>query len=192
MWERKVKWRVSREGADNPLMLKENYQSASLNKDRLMKEFMKQELAGTLVKMSPSEVRAMYKQRMHVAALALLEQGSDSWRVVHDGTHEIAVNNRVKVRDQISAPIGETWRQSCGLKRSLAHSSPWSSTLPRRIVKFPWLNRTEAFKPASPTPKSTRFGSTRYALSESVPSLTGGESRALSRQDSPLLADPRR
>jgi hypothetical protein len=89
-----------------PLKLKENYQSALLNKGRLMKEFMKQEQAGTFVKMSPSEARAKYKQRLHVAALATLEQGSDSWRIVHDGTHGIAVINRVKVRDQISAPTG--------------------------------------------------------------------------------------
>ena len=55
--------------------------------------------------------RATFPDRVFIAALAVLKQDEDSWRIVHDGTHVILVNNRIRIRDQIRRRP-RTWRRT--------------------------------------------------------------------------------
>ena len=51
-----------------------------------------------------AEARQTWGERLHVAALAALAKGDDSFRILHDGTHKVRVNPQIRVRDQARTP----------------------------------------------------------------------------------------
>ena len=85
---------------------KDNYTSAVDHKQKLLEDFEAQRKLGMFHTTSLAEAREEFGSNLHIAALAMLEQGEDSFRTVHDGTHGVAVNPRSKVRDQHTSPLG--------------------------------------------------------------------------------------
>ena len=107
VYDRKVKWRNRLDPGEEPTPEKENYRSALDNISFLRKEFESQRAAGMFEVTTESEARKEYGDRLFVAALAAIEQGPDSFRIVHDGTHGVCVNNRIRVRDQTTSPLAQ-------------------------------------------------------------------------------------
>ena len=50
------------------------------------------------------KARARYGRTFAVASLGAIEKKDGSYRVIHDGTHGVAVNAAIKIRDQLRSP----------------------------------------------------------------------------------------
>ena len=65
--------------------------------------FLEEARMGWMIEMSDSEARESFGEDLLIASLGAVEE-KDKVRVVHDGTHHVHVNNRIKVRDQLRCP----------------------------------------------------------------------------------------
>ena len=102
VFEAKVKWKAYEEV---PLPTdKENYTSAKDDAPVLQKQFRKEEALGAMVEVEEAWARERYGEEFRLAALAALEKSDKSFRVVHDGTHGVGVNSKIKVLDQLRYP----------------------------------------------------------------------------------------
>ena len=104
VFERKMRWRrYEEEGAEWGLD-RENYLSAKTHAAEVQSQFQEEEKLGAMVEMDVSEAKARYGNRLAVASLGAIEKKNGTYRVVHDGTHGIGINPRIKVRDQLKSP----------------------------------------------------------------------------------------
>eukprot|EP00435_Cladocopium_sp_Y103_P017512 s3945_g4.t1 len=70
----------------------------------VQRQFRKEESLGAMEEMEEEEARQCYGDGLKIAALAALEKSDSSFRVVHDATHNVGVNSRIKVQDQLRYP----------------------------------------------------------------------------------------
>ena len=104
VFERKMRWRrYEEEGAEWGLD-RENYLSAKTHAAEVQSQFQEEEKLGAMVEMDVSEAKARYGNRLAVASLGAIEKKNGTYRVVHDGTHGIGINPRIKVSDQLKSP----------------------------------------------------------------------------------------
>ena len=92
VFEAKVKWR------------KYDPTSAVENASAVQQQFRKEQEMGAMVEVEELDARKEYGDRLRVAALAALEKSDHSFRVVHDATHGVGVNSKIKVEDQLRYP----------------------------------------------------------------------------------------
>lgn len=64
---------------------------------------MEESKLGAMVEMRWEEARERFPDLV-VASLGAIEKKDGSYRVIHDGTHGIKVNSRIRVRDQLRNP----------------------------------------------------------------------------------------
>eukprot|EP00435_Cladocopium_sp_Y103_P023419 s974_g5.t1 len=83
---------------------KENYTSAKDNATAVQLQFRKEEALGAMKEVEEEEARKQFGESLKIAALAALEKSDNSFRVVHDATHNVGVNSRIKVQDQLRYP----------------------------------------------------------------------------------------
>ena len=57
-----------------------------------------------MVLMTYAQAKSLYGDRLNIGALGLVDEGGDKFRLIHDGTHLILVNNRIRPRDLVSSP----------------------------------------------------------------------------------------
>ena len=57
-----------------------------------------------MVEVTTQEAQRHFGDKLAVASLGAIEKKDGSYRVVHDGTHGIAVNSAMHVRDQLRSP----------------------------------------------------------------------------------------
>ena len=103
----KQKWRLPELPEDEANwgeVVRDNYVSASDNLDQLRKEIMEELQACRMVKMTLAEARKEFGEKLSVASLALIQEGPDKWRLIHDGTHGVLVNNRIRPLDRADSP----------------------------------------------------------------------------------------
>jgi len=99
-----MRWRrYEEEGAEWGLD-RENYLSAKTHAAEVQSQFQEEEKLGAMVEMDVSEAKARYGNRLAIASLGAIEKKNGTYRVVHDGTHGIGINPRIKVRDQLKSP----------------------------------------------------------------------------------------
>jgi hypothetical protein len=115
VWPRKTRWNVKDSKASAPQRWAENYRSALGQIDLIKRKFTEQRESKQLIQMTFREARARWGDRLFVAAIAALEQGPESWRIVHDGTHYVMVNAGIVVRDQVLMPM------ACDIRAIMAY-----------------------------------------------------------------------
>ena len=75
-----------------------------------------------MVEMSDEEALKKYGNDLYLAGFGVVEE-KDKVRIVHDGTHGVGVNNRIKVRDQVKSPtageIRSLMREKHGQRRGV-------------------------------------------------------------------------
>ena len=105
VFEKKTTWRrYEEEDRCGESSWKENYKSASENAKGIRKQFEEEESLGMLVRVSRADAEAEWGDKLAIAGLAAIAKGEDSWRVIHDGTHAVKVNPKIKVRDLVRYP----------------------------------------------------------------------------------------
>ncbi|CAE7746198.1 unnamed protein product, partial [Symbiodinium necroappetens] len=104
VFERKTKWRkypeeCLAEGCD-----RENYLSAKEHALEVQQQFLAEAEEEAMIEVPTAEALASYGSKLSVASLGAIEKKDGSCRVVHDGTHGVNVNARIKLRDQLRNP----------------------------------------------------------------------------------------
>ena len=97
VFEEKGKWRLADDvgpGTDTT----DNYKSVAPHVDKVRALFREEAALGWMVELPEAEARAIYKDRLAIAALGVVEE-LDKIRVVHDGSHKVHVNHRIRVKD---------------------------------------------------------------------------------------------
>ena len=102
VFEEKKSWRLPEE-FDDPTLEYGNYKSVAPHVDRIRTLFKEEAAHGWMEEMSDAEARKQFGKDLLVASLGAVEE-KDKVRVVHDGTHHVHVNNRIRVRDQLRCP----------------------------------------------------------------------------------------
>ncbi|CAE7879439.1 unnamed protein product, partial [Symbiodinium necroappetens] len=87
----------------DPSML--NYRSAELNAEQLEAKFREDERAGLMVCTTEAEARRIYgATSVLIAAMGAVTKASGDVRPLHDGTHGINLNNKIKILDKLQVP----------------------------------------------------------------------------------------
>ena len=120
VFERKTKFRKY----DETEFLAEvsNYKSAAGAKMSavLEQQFISEETLGMMYKTSLAAAKRDFKD-LRIAAQGAIEKGDDSWRILHDATHHVRVNNETTIRDQIRMPAAADARSI--MQESAEHDS---------------------------------------------------------------------
>ena len=102
VFDQKTKWALDEdfEGAHAEV---ENYRSLHGYEADVKRLFEEEARLGWMKEMTDEQAQKEYGQNLHVAGLAVVVE-RDKFRVVHDGTHGVKVNPRIRVQDQAKSP----------------------------------------------------------------------------------------
>ena len=106
IFEEQLRWNLEGEDWGEAVWQKSNYVSAEEH-ERYLVEHLEQEVSeGLMVKMSEEEFIRTFGHNRAVAALAVLveDELTGKRRVIHDGTHGVKVNHRIRCRDKVRMP----------------------------------------------------------------------------------------
>lgn len=102
VFEEKTKWRLD-EIDDPGVAERPNYKSVEPHLEAVEKLFREEQVLGWMIEMTDAQAKAEYGDRLHIAALAVVEEPGKI-RVVHDGSNAVLVNHKIRPRDQTRAP----------------------------------------------------------------------------------------
>ena len=106
VFEAKKKWRLDYEPPEKVSEVwAKNYKTADDNKKALKEKVEEDLVSGRLVRMTYAQAKAIYGDRLLIGALGMVDEGQDRFRLIHDGTHVILVNNRIRPRDLVASPL---------------------------------------------------------------------------------------
>lgn len=83
---------------------RDNYISVKNNKKAVRDQFELEEELEAMAKMPEDKAIQQLGPGLVVAAVGAIEKADSSFRVIHDGTHDVKVNNRIVVRDLCGNP----------------------------------------------------------------------------------------
>ena len=73
--------------------------------DVLEKQFLEEEKLGMCFRTSDEEAKRRWPgKKLRVASIGAIEKSDDTFRIIHDGTHGIRVNNDARMRDRLRLP----------------------------------------------------------------------------------------
>ena len=103
VFSRKVRWRKYDDSEAQHI--KENYSTVTDNVPVLREQFEQDAQEGMMCRLHLDEAKIRWPHdRLRIAALGSIQKGDDSFRILHDGTHGVQVNNAIRQRDQINQP----------------------------------------------------------------------------------------
>jgi hypothetical protein len=80
----------------------DNYTSAKDAGGALRKQFLEEADLGMMFEIPLSEAREKYPgDSLRIAAQGAIEKSDDTFRILHDGTHGVRINNEIRVLDQL-------------------------------------------------------------------------------------------
>ena len=82
-----------------------NYGSARERSKALSAKIKEDLISGRMIRITYGEAKRIYGEKLLIGALGMIEEGPETFRLIHDGTHWILMNNRVIVLDQVSSPM---------------------------------------------------------------------------------------
>ena len=82
-----------------------NYATAELSSEELEAHFRKDELLGRMLPTTLAEAKMEYgEEAVLIAAMGAIQKPDGSVRPLHDGTHGIGLNNKIKILDRLEVP----------------------------------------------------------------------------------------
>ena len=103
VFERRRKWR----NLDETPFIRDfaNYRSAEDVLNTLEAQFEEEEKLGMRFKALETDLKKEYPgDLLRIAGLGAIQKGDSTFRIIHDGTHGVRVNNETQPRDQIRMP----------------------------------------------------------------------------------------
>jgi hypothetical protein len=104
MFEEQTEWRLEEDPSQQPLPSVDNYVSAELHADYVYEFFETEIKEGLMGKMKEKDFFETFGQHTAVAALAVLVEKNEKKRIIHDATHGVRVNHRIRCRDKQRMP----------------------------------------------------------------------------------------
>ena len=106
VFEEQVKWNLEEDPLQPHRLEKSNYPSAKEYVDHLRSHLEAEVEEGLVEKMSREDFVKEFGENRAIAALAVLVEDPvvGKKRVIHDGSHDVQVNHRIKTRDKIRMP----------------------------------------------------------------------------------------
>ncbi len=83
---------------EDALLQNPNYVSVEDHMDYVEKFFREEQDEGLMVELEESVVRERWGDRVAIASTAAIQE-RDKTRIIHDGTHGVQVNHRMKMAD---------------------------------------------------------------------------------------------
>ena len=124
VYERKTKWRKTDDSTFNPD--RTNYQTAIGLEDILDKQFEEEAALGMCYKTSDKLAREQFPGTdLRIASIGAIEKSDESFRIIHDGTHGVQVNNEARMRDRIRMPGPREEKEI--IRRASQESGPFFS-----------------------------------------------------------------
>ena len=75
----------------------ENYASATAAKEAMLRQFREEEAEGRMFPISEKEAKKRYPGRsLRIAAQGAIPKGEGAYRIIHDATHGVQLNNEIK------------------------------------------------------------------------------------------------
>jgi hypothetical protein len=105
IWPQKSRWKLPEEDMWNHSAINSNYGSTDEHEDILVSEFEKQIQNGMMISTTLGEAKAKFGERLRIAAMGLIPE-KEAYRVIHDGTNFVNINNFIKVPDHELFPSG--------------------------------------------------------------------------------------
>jgi hypothetical protein len=103
VFDRKERWRKYPEEEGEPED-GDNYVSARDHLDSIKKQFEEERALGAMREVLEVEARKEYGSNLLIAPIGAIEKADATFRVIHDGTHKVKVNPRIRARDQHKCP----------------------------------------------------------------------------------------
>ena len=106
MFEEQTSWRLEEDPHMKEEIWRSNYASANDHLDFLRQHFEEEVKEGLMEKISLEEAERRYGNRVAISSLAVLvEEGhGGKRRVIHDASHGVKLNNRIRCRDKLRSP----------------------------------------------------------------------------------------
>ena len=106
VFKEQTKWPLDKDPWEPGLLWLPNYGSASDHLDFAREKFEEETKEGMMEKLTMKEFEDKYGDHRAIAALAVIVEDEDKGkkRLIHDATHGVRVNHRIKCRDKIRAP----------------------------------------------------------------------------------------
>ena len=109
VYEKHVKWNLDLpEGEGEPERI--NYNSMHEYKDKVRELFREESELGWMEEMKDEDAKAKFGKDLWISALGVVEEPGKV-RVIHDATHGVEVNNRIRIQDQVRYPGAGELRQ---------------------------------------------------------------------------------
>ncbi|CAE8672430.1 unnamed protein product [Polarella glacialis] len=103
VFDKKEHWRKYPEEGGEPGD-GDNYVSARDNLDSIKEQFEEERALGAMREVLEVDARREYGSNLLIAPIGAIEKADASFRVIHDGTHKVQVNPRIRARDQHKCP----------------------------------------------------------------------------------------
>ena len=106
VFEEQSKWPLASDPWEPSLAWVPSYSFAREHGDFAAEKFEEEIAAGLMEKMPLEELRQRYRENSAIAALAVIVEDEEigKKRLIHDATHGVRVNHRIRCRDKITAP----------------------------------------------------------------------------------------
>ena len=106
VFEEQLRWNLENDDWSEAAWQKSNYTSAEEHEKYLVEHLEQEVSEGLMVKMEEGAFVEKFGDNRAVAALAVLveDELTGKKRVIHDGTHGVRVNHRIKCRDKVRMP----------------------------------------------------------------------------------------
>ena len=105
VFERKTHWHHYTEDQESGIpQSRSNYTSAQDNVKAIERQFEEEAKEGFMRRVRKQQAEKEYGDSLLIAGLAAIEKSDESFRVIHDGTHGVKVNPKIKLRDQTRSP----------------------------------------------------------------------------------------
>ena len=83
----------------------ENYASATAAKEAMLRQFREEEAEGRMFPISEKEAKKRYPGRsLRIAAQGAIPKGEGAYRIIHDATHGVQLNNEIKSWNKLDTP----------------------------------------------------------------------------------------
>ena len=106
VFEEQLKWPLENSPWEASLAWVPNYSSVEEHADFARDKFEEDVREGLMAKMTMGESLERYGEHTAIAALAVIveDEELDKKRIIHDATHGVRVNHRIKCRDKLRSP----------------------------------------------------------------------------------------
>lgn len=120
----KLKWRLKFEAVASAEDVWSPSNAPAGERQGFLEKRVEEDLAaGRTRKLSCKDAKDLYKERLLIGAMGVIEEGQNKFQLIHDGTHSTFMNNRA--RDHLPGPlVGDLAAELQDLEGKRWHT-PW-------------------------------------------------------------------